>query len=126
MGHEIYDGYRWGGHAQGETVELAFKLGQYEGNGAGGTRRGRDYVERGGTGATQVLVRVIKDHLVVGVGVDRGDEALDDAEALEDYLGDRGQAVGRAGGIGDDRMLAGIVLVVVHTHDDGDVFAFGG
>ena len=33
------------------------------------------------------------------------------------YLGERGEAVGGAGGVGDDVVLGGIVLVVVHAHD---------
>jgi hypothetical protein len=70
-----------GRDAQRVAVELALELGQHEGDGLGGTGRGRDDVEGGGAGATQVLVRAVLQVLVAGVGVDRGHEALDDAEA---------------------------------------------
>ena len=50
--------------------------------GLGGTGGGRDDVLGGGAGAAQVRVREVQDALVVGVRVDRGHQALDDAEVL--------------------------------------------
>ena len=58
--------------------------------------------------------------------MDGGHQALDDAEALEDHLGDGGEAIGGAGGVGDDSVLAGVVALLVDAHDDGDVLALGG
>ena len=37
-------------------------------------------------------------------------------ESIAAYLGQGGQAIGRAGGIGDDVVLLGIVLLLVHAH----------
>ncbi len=55
----------------------------------------------------------------------RRHQAFFDAEAfLEQDVDDRGQAVGRATGVGDDVVLGGVVLLVVDAHDDGDVLAF--
>src|SRR5437762_1716127 len=58
--------------------------------------------------------------------MDGRDQALDDAESLEDHFGDRRQAVSGAGGVGDNRMLAGVVPLVVDPHDERDVLSLGG
>ena len=53
-------------------------------------------------------------------------QAFLDAEAfLEQHVHDRRQAVRRAARVGDDVVLAGVVLLVVDAHDDGDVLALG-
>ena len=75
--------------------------------GAGGRR---DHVHRGGAGAAQVLVRPVQQRLVAGVGVGGRHEPLLDPEAVHQHLGQRRQAVGRARGVGDDRVGAGVVL----------------
>src|SRR6187455_1365966 len=49
--------------------------------------------------ARQVLVEDVGQHLVVGVRVDRGHEAVDDADRVVQRLHQRGEAVGRAGGV---------------------------
>ena len=41
-------------------------------------------------------------------------------------MDERGQAIGRAGGIGNDVVLRGIVFAFVYTDDDGDVVVLGG
>ena len=97
-------------HAQRVAVELALELGQHQADRLGGTGRGRDDVERGGAGAAQVLVRASCRFWSCGVGVDRGHQALDDAELVVEHLGHRRQAVGRARGVGDD-VVAGRVVV---------------
>ncbi len=95
-------------------------MGQHLAHRAGGAgRRGND-VLRGSPAAPQVLVRHVGQTLIVGVGVDRGDEALFQAETLVEDLGDRGQAVGRARGVGDDAVLRS-KLVVVDADDDRGV-----
>ena len=67
-------------------------------------------VEGGGAGAAQVLVRRVLQVLVLRVGVDRRHQALDDAELVVDRLGHRAEAVGRAGGVGDDRVRRRVVV----------------
>jgi len=73
----------------------------------------------------QVLVRQIQDALVVGISVDGGHQPFDDAERIVDYLGRWSQTVGGTGGIGDDVMLLGIVLLLIYAQDDGDILIFG-
>jgi hypothetical protein len=109
-----------GRHAQGEAIDLADQLRQHQADGLGGTGLGRDDVGGGGAGAAQVLVADVHGHLVVGVGVDGGHQALLDADAVGQDLGNRGQAVGRAGGVGDDGH-AGLQRAFVNAHDDGGV-----
>ena len=59
--------------------------------------------------------------------MDRGHEALLDTEIfLEQHVDHGRQAVGGAARVRDDVVLAGVVLVVVDAHDDGDVLALGG
>ena len=67
----------------------------------------------------------VENHLVVGVGVDGGHHAVFDTEIFMDDFGHRCQAVGGAGGIGDDVVLGGVVFVFVDSHYDGDVFTLG-
>src|SRR5690606_12319368 len=107
-------------------VGLARPLGQHQSGGLGGTGGGRDDVLRGGPGTAQVLVRVVQDDLVVGVGVHRGHQTLDDAEVLHQGLRHRRHAVGGAGGVGQDVVVGRVVLVVVDAHDDRQVLALGG
>src|ERR1700758_1268208 len=45
----------------------------------------------------QVFVREVENHLIVGVGVNRGHRAAYDFELVIDHLGDRRQAVRSAG-----------------------------
>ena len=82
--------------------------------------RGGDDVHGRGPGAVGVLVDLVGHALVVGVGVDGGHQALDDPERLVQDLGHRGQAVGRARGVGDDP-VGGLERVVVDAQNDGGV-----
>ena len=68
----------------------------------------------------------VEQALRVGVRVDRGQQAALDAEAVEQHLGDRRQAVGRARRVRDDGVLGGIEAVLVDAQDDGDVLVAGG
>ena len=77
-------------------------------------------VERGGAGATQILVRPVLQVLVLGVGVDGGHQTFDDAEFVVQHFGKRRKAVRRTRRVGDD-VLAAVVLVVVDAEHDGDV-----
>src|SRR5512135_2852273 len=49
--------------------------------------------------AVEVLVQGIERRLVAGVSVDRRHEALVDADGVVEYLRDRRQAIGCAGGV---------------------------
>ena len=79
-----------------------------------------------GAGTAQVAVRAVEQVLVAGVGVDGRHQALDDAELVVEDLRHRGEAVGRARGVGDHRVLRGVVVALVDAHHDGDVLVLGG
>ena len=70
-------------------------------------------------------MRQVKDHLVVGVGVDGGHHAVLDTKSFVYDFGHRRQAVGSAGSIGNDVVLGCIVFTFIDAHDNGDVFALG-
>jgi hypothetical protein len=57
--------------------------------------------------------------------VDRGHETTLDAERVVDHLGHRREAVRGAARVRDDRVLGRVVLVVVDTEHDGEVFTLG-
>jgi hypothetical protein len=101
------------GGADREAVELARELRQHERDGLRGARRGRDEVDRRRARAAQVGVRRVEQALVARVGVDRRHEAVLDADRVVDRLGERREAVRRAGGERDDLVGALVVLVVV-------------
>ena len=122
---EVDHGAVGGGNAGGEAVETALELGEHEGHGTGGTGGGGDHRHGGSAGAAQILMGKIEDLLVVGVGVDGVHVAALDAEVLQQHLGEGSQAVGGAGGVRDDVVHLGVVLVVVDAHDDGDVLVLG-
>ena len=122
---EVDHGAVGGGNAGGEAVETALELGEHEGHGTGGTGGGGDHRHGGSAGAAQILMGKIEDLLVVGVGVNGVHVAALDAEVLQQHLGEGSQAVGGAGGVRDDVVHLGVVLVVVDAHDDGDVLVLG-
>ena len=66
-------------------------------------------------------MRQVEDLLVVRVGVDRGHQAALDPEVVEQHLGDRGEAVRGAGGVGEDEMLRRVERLLVDAHDEGGV-----
>ena len=119
-------GGRAGGdrHAQRVAVELALELRQHQADGLRGARGGRDDVQRGGAGTAEVAVRRVLQVLVLRVRVDRGHEALLDAEAVVQDLGQRREAVRGAGRVRDDRLRT-VVLVLVRADDDGEVLVLG-
>jgi hypothetical protein len=65
------------------------------------------------------------DGLVVRVGVHGGGEAALDAEVVEQDLGDGGEAVGGARGVGHELVLDRVVLLLVDTQHHGDVGILG-
>ena len=58
--------------------------------------------------------------------MDGGHVAHLDAEFALQHKSHRGKAVGGARGVGHNVVLGRVVLLVVHAHDDGDVFVLGG
>ena len=83
-------------------------------------------MRRGAPALPVLLARAVDGLLGGGVGVDGGHEAFLEAEAfLEQHMDERRQAVGGAGGVGNDVVLGRIVLVVVHAHHDRDVLVLG-
>ena len=109
-------------HPDRGAVELALELGQHEADRLGGAGRGRDQIDGAGAGAVRVLVQRVDRALVAGIGVDRRHVAVLDADRLVQHLRHRREAVGGAGGIGDDVMPLGELLVVDAEHD-GEVGA---
>ncbi len=117
-GDEIDDRNVGGRDADREAVDLALELGHDQADGLGRPGRRRDLGDGGGPGPAQVLVRGVEDLLVVRVGVDGRHEAPLDAERVVEDLDDGGQAVGRAGGVGDDVVLGRVVGLLVDAQDD--------
>src|SRR5690606_10352582 len=117
---QVDDGHVDRRHADGVAVELAVEFGQHQAHGGSGAGLGGNHAVRGRTGAAQVGVVDVGQHLVVGVGVDGGHQAVDDAQLLVQRVDQRRQAVGGARGVGDDR-VGGLQDLVVDAVDDGGV-----
>jgi hypothetical protein len=109
-----------GRHADREAVQLAVQLRQHQADRGGGAGLGRDHAHRGRTGAAQVFVHHVRQHLVVGVGVDGGHQAGFQADGVVQRLDQRGQAVGGAGSVRDDG-VGRLQHVLVDAEDDGGV-----
>ena len=76
---QVDDGDVRRGNADREAVQLAGGLGNHQLQRLGGAGRAGNHVQRGSAGAAQVLVREVEDDLVVGVAVNGGHDAGDDA-----------------------------------------------
>src|ERR1700676_439638 len=122
---EIDDADIRSGDAHGVAVELAFKFGDDEMERLGGAGGAGNHVDGGGTGAAEIFVREIEEALIVGVGVNGGHGAAVDAESVMKDFGDRSEAIGGAGGVGNDVMLGGIVGFVVDAEDESGVGTVG-
>src|SRR5699024_4579316 len=123
---EVNDGDVGAGDTHGHAGELALQLGDDLADGLGGAGGGGDDVlEAAAAQAPVLLGEGVNDVLGGGAGVDGGHEALDDAELVVDDLGERSQAVGGAGGVGDDGH-AGVVLVEVDAADEHWGVVLGG
>mmetsp|Transcript_1181 Transcript_1181/g.2551 ORF Transcript_1181/g.2551 Transcript_1181/m.2551 type:complete len:303 (+) Transcript_1181:346-1254(+) len=86
---------------------------------------GDDVVARGPAPSPVLLGRPVDRLLRGGHGVDGGHERLLDPELVVDHLGQRGQAVGGAAGVGHDVHVV-LVLVVVDAHDEHGRVGRGG
>ena len=111
---EIDEGHVDGGHANGETVKLAVQFRQHEADRSGRPGLGRNHVVRGSTGATQVLVEDIGQHLIVGVAVNGVHQTVHDAHFLVQHFCHWCQAVGGAARVADDR-VARLEHVVIYA-----------
>ena len=109
-------------HPDRGAVELALQLGQHEADSLGGAGRGRDQIDGGGTRPVGILMQRVHGALVAGIGVHRRHVAVLDADRLVQHLRHRSEAIGGAGGVGDDVVLLR-ELVVVDAIDDGEVGA---
>src|SRR5207248_5169992 len=114
------------GHTHGVAVELAFQLRDNEMQCFRGTGGTGNQVQGSGARATQILVRQIKQPLIVGVGMDGGHCAAIDAESVLKNFGDGREAIRGAGGVGNDVMLRGVVALVVDPKNEGGVGAVRG
>ena len=102
-----------GRHTHGHAGEFAIERWDDLADSLGGTGTAGNDVLSSGTATSPVLGRGTIDSLLSGsVGVDGGHEALHDTEVVIDNLCERGKAVGCAGGIGDDFVVASVALVV--------------
>ncbi len=109
------------GDADREAVDLALELRQHQMQRLGRAGAGWDHRHGGCAPAPQVFVRQIEQLLVVGVGMDRGHDAVFDAEVIQQDFGHGRQAVGRAGGVGDDVVRDRVVGLVVDAQHEGDI-----
>ncbi len=100
------------------AVQLALELGIDQRDRGGAAGRGRLQRQHGRARAAQILVRRIDDDVGVGRIVDGGDLAVADADRLVHHLDHRREAVGGAGGRGQQPVPRGIVEMVVDADDD--------
>jgi hypothetical protein len=119
--NEVGQGTGRSRNAEGSTVEEALELRNNFTDSLSSTRGGWDDVDSSGTSATWILVRKVKDTLVVGVGVDRAHHALFDSEVFFENLNHWGEAVGGAGCVRNDVVLGRIVFLVVDAKAEGEV-----
>ena len=107
-----------GGHPHGHAGEFAVELWDHLSDGLGGTRAARDDVLGGRTTTSPVLGRRPIDGLLGGgIGVDGRHQALDETPFVIHDLGQRGQAVSGARGVGQD-VDVGFIGGVVDAHDE--------
>ena len=111
-------------HVHGEAGELALELRQQLGDDLGGVRLLRDDVLGRGPAAPRVLGGDVGQPLLVGVGVDGGEERPLDPERIVEDLEDGRRGMGGVRGVRDDPVL-GPELLVVDPHHDGEVRRLG-
>ena len=110
---QVDDGDIQRGNAHGHTGQLAVERGDDLPDGLGGAGGGGDDVARGRAAAAPVLQgRAVHGLLRGGDGVHGGHQAILDAEAVVQDLGDGGQAVRGARGVGDELHVARVGIEV--------------
>lgn len=124
---EVGEGGVEEGDPDGDAVEAAFEFWEDHGDGGGRPGGGGDEGIDGRAGAAEVFVGSVDDGLGVGEVMQSGEHTVFEAEGLVDHLDDGRDAVGCAGGVGDDVIGGGAVESVVAAHDDiEDTFFDGG
>jgi len=116
--HRIGEGSIEQRHPNGMAVELALQLGKDQPNRPGRAGGGRDQRLQAGAGPAQVALEGIHHHLGVGHIVQGGDRTVANAEALLHHLHHRRQAVGGAGGSGEQAMAEWVVVVLIDAIND--------
>jgi len=117
---EIDNGDVGGGDSEGHAGELTVELGDDFTDGLSGTGGGGDNVGSSSASSSPIfssLGRSVNNKLVHGDGVDGSHEAFSNSPVVVEDLGDRGQAVGGARGVGDNVHVA-LVLIVVDSHHE--------
>ena len=109
------------GDADGEAVDLALELWQHQMQRLCRAGAGRDHRHACRAPAPQVFVGQVEQLLVVGVGVDRGHDAVLDAKIIQQNFCHGSQTIGRAGGVGDDVVQFRIIGLVVDAQHDSDI-----
>lgn len=125
---QINNGDVGGGDSEGHAGELTVELGDDFTDGLGGTGGGGDDIGSGSTSGSPVLSslgRSINNKLVHGDGVDGGHETFSNSPVVVENLGNGGEAVGGARGVGDDVHVASVVLVVDSHHEHGGGISSG-
>ena len=126
-GGQVHHGHVGGGDPEGHAGHLALQAGDHPAHGLGRAGGGGDdVVEDGAAGAPVAAAPGVHGLLLGSGGVDGGHQALLDAELLVDDLGQRGQAVGGAAGVGDDHHVRLIQLAVDAVYKGGSDLVLGG
>ena len=125
-GH-VNNGHIRSGDTHGHTGELAVELGDDLADSLGSASGGGDDVVVDGACAAQILLlgEAVNNGLGGGRGMDGGHEAFDNAEVVIDDLGDRGQAVGGAGSVGNELHVGGVLVQVDAADEHGGVVLCG-
>jgi hypothetical protein len=107
--HRVGEGTVEQRHPHGMAVEPAGQRGKDQPDRPGRSGGGGDQAHQGGAGPAQIALEAIHHHLGVGDVVEGGDGAVADAEGFVHHLHHRSQAVGGAGGGGEQAMAARVV-----------------
>src|SRR5699024_7675724 len=124
---QVHHGHVQGGDTHGHTGQLAVQLGDDLAHGLGGAGGGGDDVAGSGTAAAPILHgHAVHGLLGGGGGVHGGHQTVGDAPVVVQHLGDGGQAVGGAGGVGHEVHVGGVLVQVDAAHEHGGVILGGG
>ena len=115
---QVNHGYVGCGNPYRHAGKTALQLRHNQANRFSRTGLGGNHVKRRCTGTVQVSVIDVTQTLVIGVGMDGGHHAAFDTNGVIKRLGHRRQAVGGAGGVGDNGHVCR-QDVVVHAINDG-------
>merc|ERR1719186_477947 len=109
-------------HPEGHAGEFAVKVGDDLADRFSRAGGGGDNVLGGSTSAAPILLAGAVHGLLSGRGgVHCGHQTLENAEVVVDNLGERGQTVGGAGGVGDHLHVVGVRALVNAHHEHGGV-----